>query len=171
MINSDEYVLKNTEANKKYTKSRSKPTAQDVYEYIKIKNPSLTENQVVGIVANVEHESGFRPGVMGDSGTSGGLFQHHKSRLDKMKNFIGEDWKTNWQGQIDYAMTERSMKKYLQNDYKNPTYATGAFMRIFERPKDQSDENVLDRSQYLNKYDFDGDGKVIGRDDSYTSKV
>ena len=42
----------------------------------------------VGIVANVEHESGFRPGVMGDSGTSGGLFQHHKSRLDKMKNFI-----------------------------------------------------------------------------------
>ncbi len=39
--------------------------------------------------------------------------------------------------------TERSMKKYLQNDYKNPTYATGAFMRIFERPKDQSDENVL----------------------------
>ena len=108
---------------------------------------------------------------MGDSGTSGGLFQHHKSRLDKMKNFIGEDWKTNWQGQIDYAMTERSMKKYLQNDYKNPTYATGAFMRIFERPKDQSDENVLDRSQYLNKYDFDGDGKVIGRDDSYTSKV
>jgi len=171
MINSDEYVLKDTEANKKYTKSRSKPTAQDVYQYIKMKNPSLTENQVVGIVANVEHESGFRPGVMGDSGTSGGLFQHHKSRLDKMKNFIGEDWKTNWQGQIDYAMTERSMKKYLQNDYKNPTYATGAFMRIFERPKDQSDENVLDRSQYLNKYDFDGDGKVIGRDDSYTSKV
>ena len=44
-------------------------------------------------------------------------------------------------------------------------------MRIFDRPKDQSDENVLDRSQYLNKYDFDGDGKVIGRDDSYTSKV
>ena len=158
-------------ADKKYIKNRSKPTANDVYEYVKYKNPNLTENQAVGIVANIEHESGFRPGVMGDSGTSGGLFQHHKSRLEKMKNFVGEDWRTNWQGQIDYAMTERSMKKYLQNDYKNPTYATGAFMRIFERPKDQSDENVLDRSQYLNKYDFNGDGKVIGRDDSYTSKV
>ena len=35
-------------------------------------------------------------------------------------------------------MTERIMKKYLQNDYKNQTYATGAFMRIFERPKDPS---------------------------------
>jgi hypothetical protein len=159
------------QADKKYIKNKSKPTANDVYEYIKYKNPNLTENQVVGIVANIEHESGFRPGVMGDSGTSGGLFQHHKSRLEKMKNFVGEDWKTNWQGQIDYAMTERSMEKYLKNDYKNPTYATGAFMRIFERPKDQSDENVLDRSQYLNKYDFDGDGKVIGRDDSYTSKL
>tara|TARA_R110002020_G_scaffold326869_4_gene542484 strand:+ start:203 stop:3658 length:3456 start_codon:yes stop_codon:yes gene_type:complete len=175
MINKGEVIDINKgkleDQKKKYTKGRSKPTAQDVYEYIKMSNPKLTENQIVGIVANVEHESGFRPGVMGDSGTSGGLFQHHKSRLNKMKNFIGQDWNTDWRGQVDYAMTEDSMKKYLQKDYKNPTYATGAFMRIFERPKDQSDQNVLDRSQYLNKYDFDGDGKSIGRDDSYTSKV
>jgi len=154
---------------KKYTKSRSKPTAKDVYEYIKISSPNLTENQIVGIVANIEHESGFRPGVMGDSGTSGGLFQHHKSRLTNMKNYIGENWDTDWRKQIDFAMTERSMKKYLQNNYRTPTEAVGGFMRIFERPKDQTDENVLDRSQYLNKYDFDGDGKVIGRDDNYSS--
>ena len=157
------------EQKKKYTKSRSKPTAKDVYEYIKISSPNLSENQVVGIVANIEHESGFRPGVMGDSGTSGGLFQHHKSRLTNMKNYIGENWNTDWRKQIDFAMTERSMKKYLQNNYRTPTDAVGGFMRIFERPKDQTDENVLDRSQYLNKYDFDGDGKVIGRDDSYSS--
>jgi hypothetical protein len=154
---------------KKYTKSRSKPTAKDVYEYIKLSKPNLTENQVVGIVANIEHESGFRPGVMGDNGTSGGLFQHHKSRLTNMKNYIGENWDTDWRKQIDFAMTERSMKKYLQNTYKTPTHAVAGFMRIFERPKDQSDENVLDRSQYLNKYDFDGDGKVIGRYDNYSS--
>ena len=155
---------------KKYIKSRSKPTAKDVYEYIKTGNPNISENQIAGIVANIEHESNFRPGVMGDKGTSGGLFQHHKSRLEKMKNFIGKDWDTNWQKQIDYAMTERSMDKYLKKKYKTPTEAVAGFMRIFERPKDQSDENVLDRSQYLNKYDFDGDGTPIGRDDTYTSR-
>ena len=46
----------------------------------------------------------------------------------------------------------------------------GSFKNKFEG-WNNSDENVLDRSQYLNKYDFDGDGKAIGRDDRYTSKV
>src|SRR5262245_56497246 len=39
------------------------------------------EHVAQGIADRVNVESGFKPDVMGDRGTSGGLYQHHADRL------------------------------------------------------------------------------------------
>jgi hypothetical protein len=144
-------------------------TADEVYNYIKTTYPDLSENQILGIVANVQAESGFNPSALGDGDTSGGLFQHHGPRFDAMKEFVGEDWETNWKKQIDFAMTEPDMTNYLSTDYDTPTAAVAGFMRKFERPADQSDENVLRRADALGTYDFDGDGTFTEVDEGYVS--
>jgi hypothetical protein len=61
--------------------------AKEMYDYLMTK-PGMTENKAEGIVANIKMESGFRPDVMGDYGTSGGLFQMHKRLLINYNNKV-----------------------------------------------------------------------------------
>ena len=106
--------------------------AKEIYDYIRSKG--VDHVHAVGIVNNMKYESGFNSGAIGDGGTSGGLFQHHATRFSAMKNFVGEDWKTNWKKQIDFAMTEGDMKTYLSRNFANPSDASMGFTRDFERP-------------------------------------
>lgn len=48
-------------------------------------NPIVT----AGMLANVQHESGFNPSASGDGGTALGFFQHRQDRADKFKEIIG----------------------------------------------------------------------------------
>ena len=116
--------------------SREKVTnivkAKEIYDYLKSKG--IDHVHAVGIVNNMKYESGFNSGAIGDGGTSGGLFQHHASRFSAMKNYVGEDWKTNWKKQIDFAMTEGDMKTYLSRNFANTRDASMGFTRDFERP-------------------------------------
>lgn len=91
---------------------------------------------VAGIMANIQAESGFRPGVIGDNGTSGGLFQHHAGRFRNMIAACGgpDKWKTNWQGQIDFALSEPAGKKYLNLKFNSPEQASKWFTLYFEIP-------------------------------------
>lgn len=111
--------------------------AKEIYDYLRLKG--VDHNHAVGIVNNMKYESTFNSGAYNpndNGGPSGGLFQHHNDRFVSMKNYVGEDWKTNWRKQIDFALTEREMKVYLGKDYANPTDASAGFTRHFEKPAD-----------------------------------
>jgi hypothetical protein len=77
--------------------------------------------------------------------SAGGLFQHQGSRFKNMVNAVGKDWKTNWKGQIDFALTEREAKKFLSTDFTSVSDSTKIFMLEFEIPADQSQEKIQSR--------------------------
>lgn len=106
----------------------------DVAGYLKSKG--LDSNQVLGILTNIQGESSFRPAVMGDNGTSGGLFQHHKNRFASMVAAAGDDWGTNWKGQIDFALSERPGQAYVNTKFNTPEEATAWWTKNFEIPAD-----------------------------------
>jgi hypothetical protein len=106
--------------------------AKEIYDYLKAKG--IDSVHAAGIVNNMKYESTFDSGAIGDGGTSGGLFQHHASRFTAMKNYVGDDWKTNWKKQIDFALTESDMKTYLGRNFANARDASMGFTSDFERP-------------------------------------
>jgi len=99
----------------------------------------MDANHVAGIMANIQAESGFRPGVLGDNNTSGGLFQHHDVRFTKMINAAGGQgkWQSNWKGQIDFALSEPAGKQYLSLRFNSPEQASRWWTINFEIPKDK----------------------------------
>ena len=114
-----------------------KVSQKEIYDYLISKG--LSPNHVLGMLANIKAESSFDSSAIGDNGTSGGLFQHHNERFTAMKEFAGEDWKTNWKGQIDYALTEKDTEKYKNQDFNNPQDASKWFTINWERPKNAVD--------------------------------
>lgn len=113
--------------------------AKEIYDYIRSKG--IDHVHALGIVNNINHESSFNSGSehWDVNGPSGGLFQHHDvagkgGRYTKMTSFVGADWKTNWKGQIDYALTEREMKSYLSTNYGDASAASVGFTKQFENP-------------------------------------
>lgn len=121
-----------------------KPTPKEVYDYMRSKG--VSDVHARGILANIQGESGFDPAVPGDNGTSGGLFQHHADRFDKLKQAV-PDWKTNWKGQIDFALQDDVGPAYLATPYTDPVAAADAFMTDYERPA----EEVREQRRQLNR--------------------
>jgi hypothetical protein len=113
-------------------KGTNKAKSQQIYNYLMSK-PGMTHNKAMGILANINAESGFRTGVMGDNGTSGGLFQMHAGRFDAMVGAV-PDWKTNWQGQIDFALGNDVAPQYMGMTFGSGGDAADWFMNNFERP-------------------------------------
>lgn len=118
---------------------------KQVYEYLKSKG--VDHVHAIGMLANIEGESGFRPGILGDKGTSGGLFQWHDTRLTKLQQAI-PDWQTNWKAQIDYALQDKegNVKDYFGTNYPNAQDATTGWVQYFERPKDPVKASATRRS-------------------------
>lgn len=116
-----------------------------VYDYIRSKG--VDHIHAMGMMTNIEGESGFRPGVLGDNGTSGGLFQWHNERLGKMSQSI-PDWQTNWKAQIDYALSDKegNVDKYFATPYASSEEATTGWVKYFERPKDPVAASATRRS-------------------------
>jgi hypothetical protein len=86
-----------------------------------------------GILANIQGESGFQTGVMGDNGMSGGLFQMYNDRYRNMTGAV-PDWKTNWRGQIQFALQDDTAPDYLQMEFNSPEEAADWFLENYERP-------------------------------------
>ena len=108
---------------------------QSVRDYLTSKG--LTPAQVIGMLANIQHESGFRPNVqVTDSNglPSGGLFQHNGPRFTTLVNRLGKSWGTNWRGQIDFALAEPDGQRYLSNKFTDPHAASKWWTINFERP-------------------------------------
>jgi Phage tail lysozyme len=116
-----------------------------------LKSKGLDNIHILGILANIQGESGFNAGVLGDGNTSGGLFQHHADRFSNMVNAVGSDWRSDWQGQIDFALSEPAGQKYVRINFPSAAAATEWWVRNFEKPK-YADADVAKRIGFLRNY-------------------
>lgn len=126
---------------------------EQIVSYLKSKG--LSANHIVGILANIEAESSFNSGAIGDKGTSGGLFQHHDgpdvNRFTLMRKAAGPNWQTNWKGQIDFALSESEGQQYLSKQFKTPEEASQWFTIYFEIPENK-ETKAAQRSQNLDRF-------------------
>jgi murein DD-endopeptidase MepM/ murein hydrolase activator NlpD len=128
-------------------------SSKQIYDYLKSKG--LSHNHIMGILANIQAESSFNAGAIGDNGTSGGLFQHHATRFEGMRNFAGKNWAKNWRGQIDYALREESGKQYANKTFRTPEEASAWFTLNFERPANAV-QKARERLENLKNFGSDG---------------
>lgn len=103
-------------------------------------NKGLTKEQAIGIAANLQQESGFRTGILGDHGTSMGLAQWHADRMRNLKTWTADnnlDYMT-VDGQLEFLWYElNTSEKSALNAIKStdtPEDAAYAFTVKFERP-------------------------------------
>ena len=134
-------------------------SSKEIYAYLKSKG--LSHNHILGMLANIQAESSFNAGAIGDSGTSGGLFQHHAERFSGMVAFAGRDWAKNWKRQIDYALREDAGKQYSNKQFKTPEEASSWFTINFERPSNK-ESKAKQRLENLKNFGQDGSWKGSG---------
>jgi hypothetical protein len=106
---------------------------QAVYSYLKSKG--MSHIHALGITANIKGESDFEIGVgeKGDSRSGVGLFQYSNVRKPAFLRAV-PDYKTNWKGQIDYAINEDRAPQYLKMQFSSPEEAAYWWMNKWERP-------------------------------------
>jgi hypothetical protein len=129
--------------------SKSPANQQQMSSYLASKG--LSRQHIGGIMANIKHESSFNPAAIGDGGTSGGLFQHHGSRFQAMVRAAGPNWKTNWKGQIDFALSEPAGRQYAAMSFRTAEEASKWFTINFEVPANKvakANDRSRDASQF-----------------------
>jgi hypothetical protein len=107
----------------------------EAYNYL-ISKHGLSRNKALGIIANIDRESSFRPSIeSGDDGGAGGLFQWFGSRqTPKVQELVRTG---DWKGQIDYALSEPGepySRTYQETTFDSPQAAADGWMINFERP-------------------------------------
>ena len=60
-----------------------------IYNYLS--EQGFSDAAICGILANIEHESGFRTDALGDGGTSYGICQWHNGRWNNLKNYCNKN--------------------------------------------------------------------------------
>jgi len=142
---------------------------KEIFDYLMTK-PGMTDVKAAGIVANIAKESLYYADAvqMGDVENPGiGLFQYtFKARKDAFLKAV-PDWKTNWKAQIDFAFNEPEFQAFMKEPYETVQDSTRGFMTTFEKPKDQSEEEVQDRVNRLyNSPNIKDDLKNLPKDKS-----
>lgn len=82
-------------------------TNQDyIYNYLASKG--FNDAAISGIMANLEHESGFRTDAVGDNGTSYGICQWHNGRWDNLNSFCSQNGydPSTLDGQLEFLLYE-----------------------------------------------------------------
>ena len=120
-----------------------KGVQQQVKSYLTKKG--LSKNAIAGIMANIEHESSFNPGIYGDQNKSFGLFQHHDQRKDNLLNFLQKRNlnKNSIEGQIDFALSEYPSLINKLNKAVSPQQAADIWVREFEIPANVEKQSKL----------------------------
>ena len=137
------------------TKIKNPVNPNEIKSYLSSKG--LDRNQVAGIMANIQAESSFDSGAIGDSGTSGGLVQHHDSKQDKrFSNMVkaagGQDqWQKNWKGQLDFALSEPAGARYQNMTFPTPQAASSWWTINFEIPANKEQKAAI-RSQNASQF-------------------
>lgn len=108
---------------------------QAVYQYLRSKG--LSHIHAMGILANIQGESGFQIGVTekGGSRQGIGLFQYtYPSRKNAFLKAV-PDYRTNWKGQVDFAIgVDKNTPIYLAKQFATPEQAADDWMRNWENP-------------------------------------
>jgi murein DD-endopeptidase MepM/ murein hydrolase activator NlpD len=107
---------------------------QVVYAYLKQKG--LSDAHALGIMANIQGESGYVLGSKEKGGTGIGLFQWSFGRRSRFLQAV-PDYKTNWRRQIDYALGEDAGPSYLRQQFSSPEEAADWWMTQWERPSER----------------------------------
>ena len=137
----------------KGSKNMVDPNAMKQY----LSGKGLDRNSVAGLMANAKAESSFNAGayIASDAGQGqgGGLFGFHdpvngKGEFTNMVRACGSDWKSNWQGQLDYAL---QASKFPKTGFKSPGDAAAWFVTNYERPKYPGKE-IAARSQSATQF-------------------
>ena len=137
------------------TKIKNPVNPNEIKSYLSSKG--LDPNQVAGIMANIQAESSFDSGAMGDGGTSGGLVQHHDSKQDKrftnmVKAAGGQDrWQKNWKAQLDFALSEPAGARYQNMTFPTPQAASSWWTINFEIPANKEQKAAI-RSQNASQF-------------------
>lgn len=132
-----------------------------IKEYLHTKG--LDNNQIAGLIVNIKWESRFKPGAFVKSdnkqGPSGGFFGFHDPKFDGKGNFSdmvkycgGPDrWQTNWQGQLDFALSKNVGRQYMSQKFKTPGDAASWWVINYEKPADTQGQAIArakDAAQY-----------------------
>jgi len=119
-------------------------------------------NQAAGWLVNIKWESSFRPGAYVSSdagqGQSGGFFGFHdringEGLFTDMVKYTGgsNNWKTNWQGQLDFAMSDSRAHTYKSTKFSSPGEAAQWWVVNYEKPANTSQQasiRATSASQY-----------------------
>lgn len=102
-------------------------TNKEVCFHYLTETAALSRAVAIGIMANIMHESNFKPNVTGDNGTSYGLCQWHKSRWDRLKDYCN-----------DHGLNIKEVKSQLQYLlWEFRKYYGSAWDDISEQPNTQ----------------------------------
>ena len=126
----------------------------EAFNYL-TKDKGLSRNKALGIIANVDRESGWDPKIRsGDDGGPGGLFQWKGSRQTPTVRKLVESG--DWKGQLDYALNEPGepySQTYQQTTFDSPQAAADGWMTRFERPLDTTSGSKK-HTDLLSGYNF-----------------
>ena len=108
-----------------------------IYSYLS--KQGFNDAAICGILANMQHESNFRPNALGDGKTSYGICQWHAGRYTRLKNYCKQnnlDYKT-VEGQLEYLVWElKNYYKPVYNTLKSvPNTSQGAYQAAAEWTK------------------------------------
>jgi murein DD-endopeptidase MepM/ murein hydrolase activator NlpD len=123
-----------------------------------LKNKGLTTSQASGIAGNMSIESGFKPDVVGDSGTSYGLVQWHASRWTNLKQYCAKNNldPASVDGQLEFLWHELKNNSELGllklKNQTNPRDAAEVFAKYYERPANISPDRMNNAENYYNEY-------------------
>jgi hypothetical protein len=133
--------------------------AKMMFDYAKSKG--LSDAHAKGLVANMIRESGLRvDSPSGDDGGSGGLFQWKGGRGRAMAAAV-PNWKTNWKGQIDYALREPGEpgQQFMNTKFGSAQEAAEFWTRKWERPS-RPDHDVQKNNKFISQMKFQEGGIV-----------
>ena len=128
------------------------PKAAKLHQFLV--SQGMAPSAAAGVIGNFVVESNINPKAVGDGGNSLGIAQWHKGRKEALINYakkLGLD-PTSMEAQQSFLMKELQQNQYkgLMSVLTNPNTTTAdaaaAFMRVFERPKDQSDTAAQKRT-------------------------
>ena len=127
---------------------------KEIYNYL-INEKKISKFHAQGMIANIFAESNFDPAAdeTGDGKNGVGLFQH--TFPSRKKDLIKKvpDWKTNWKGQIDFALQEQEIKSYLETKFTDKNTAATFFMNKFEKPKKKlRPKRIIKHKEFLKNY-------------------
>lgn len=126
--------------------------AEFAYSYLR--SAGLSDGAAIGVVGNLIAESGLSTTIKGDGGKATGLAQWHPDRFSNLIAWARARGKDPYrlETQLGYAVVEAqtatggNVWDRLKN-VTDPVQASALWMRLFERPADQSDSAARRRAQ------------------------